>query len=200
MNTHIATVHRNLVQRRKWWAPRHRARFCAVGIAVLGVAVGAGLPADAAEPLRLKLVRSQADVADEGAQCIRGELIAVPAFDEEAVGRGVWLADTLEFPSAVKPGERVPEGLHVGIASTEDALGLQIEITDIERILQAHPEGRAERAPVVILVGRRPATAGDGPCDPETERLDDGAALVRRIRDVYEARGDGQPIEILMER
>jgi hypothetical protein len=168
-----------------------------LGITLLGMALTTAAPTGAAEPLRLRLVRWPADLADKSAQCIRGQLYAVRGFGEEA--QGVWVADTLESTSPVEPGERVPAGLHVGVADQQGQMGLQIQIADVERVLRAHPEGLAEHAPGVILVGRRPASAGDSPCDPATERLEDGAPVMRRIRDIYAARSDGQSIEILME-
>ncbi len=168
-----------------------------LGIALLGMPPAPAAPAGAAEPLRLHLVRSPEDVAHKDAQCIRGKLFLVHGFDEEA--KGVWVADTLEFPSPDRPGERVPEGVHLGMADEQGAMGLQIQISDVERTLRAHPEGRAEHTPGVILVGRRSASAEDGACDPANERLEDGAPVMRRIRDVYAARGDGGSVEILME-
>ena len=173
-------------------------RLIVLGIALLALASATGTPAQAGEPLRLHLVRSAADTEAHGAQCIRGRLYAVRAFDEEATTRGVWLADTLEFVAALEPGETVPAGIQVGVADGDDAAGLRIEIASVETVLRAHPEGRADHAPGTILLGRRQAAASNAPCDPQRERLEDGAALVRRLRDIYGGRGNGQPIEILM--
>jgi len=177
---------------------RDLGRLTVLGIALLVLALAPGSPAQAEEPFRLHLVRSADDTEDEGVECIRGRLYAVRAFDEEATTRGVWLADTLEFVAGLEPGETVPSGIHAGVGGGDGASSMRIEIANVETVLRAHPEGRTDRATGTILLGRRPASAGNGPCDPERERLDDGAALVRRLRDIYGGRGNGQPIEILM--
>jgi hypothetical protein len=197
MSMNIDTPLRHLARRGNPGAVRSRRRLLVSATAVLGLVLAATLPARAAEPLRLHLVRSPSDLADKNAQCVRGQLYVVRGFDEEA--RGVWVADTLEFPTPIRPGDRVPEGIHVGVANQQGAMGLQIQISDVERMLRAHPEGEADHDPGIVLVGRRPASADNGSCDPKTERLEDGAAMMRRIRDIYAARGDGQPIEVLMD-
>lgn len=180
-------------------ALRSLARLAALGIVLFGLASASGTTAHAEGPLRLHLVRSAADTEAQAAQCIRGQLYVVRTFDDEAITHGVWLADTLEFVAALEPGETLPAGIHSGVTEG-GAGGLRIEIADVETVLRAHPEGRADHAPGAILLGRRPASADSGPCDPERERLEDGAAVVRRLRDIYSARGNGQPAEILMER
>ena len=57
-------------------------RLIVLGIALLALASAIGTPAQAGEPLRLHLVRSAADTEAAGAECIRGRLYAVRAFDE----------------------------------------------------------------------------------------------------------------------
>jgi hypothetical protein len=153
-----------------------------------------GVPTQGAEePFRLRLMREATDLEAAGAGgCIRGRLSVVRSFD--AAARGVWIADTLE------QGDALPAGVHAGIAGEENGLGWQIALPEVGTVLRAHPVGLPEDAAGAILLGKRAGSPADaGPCDPATESLDHGAALLRRLRDAYASPGGERPIEVSIE-
>ena len=156
---------------------------------MLGCGVEQGAPMQGAEePFRLHLVRETADLeADAG--CIRGRLSVVRSFD--AAARGVWIADTLERTDAL------PAGTHAGVAGEEESQDWQIELTDLGAALRAHTGGLTEDAAGAILLGKRAdSPAGAAPCDPAAERLDQGDAILRRLRDAYASPSNERPVEV----
>jgi hypothetical protein len=142
------------------------------------------------EPFRLRLVREAADLeAAKAGGCIRGRLSVVRSFD--AAARGVWIADMLEQTDAL------PAGVHAGVAGEDADQGWQIALPELDAVIRAHPGGAPEEAAGAILLGKRAGSPAEaGPCDPATERLDHGAALLRRLRDAYASPSNERPIEV----
>lgn len=154
--------------------------------------------AGAEEPFRLKLVRVKADVEAKESPCIRGSLLTVYDFDGTSEGRGVWLADTLEIRRAPEEGRALRSGSYSGGVRVDGSRGWVIRIGATDHVLRAHPEGPRREPDGAVLLGRRPATAGTGPCELGKERLLDGAAITRRIQDVYQSRGVSRPVQLLV--
>jgi hypothetical protein len=168
-------------------------------LVLLGLVLTISSPGQAEEPWRLRLVRFSADLEADDAACIRGRLYAVRAFDDASAARGVWMADTLELRSTLA-SKRLPlAGRQTGAVRDDHQEGWRIEMGGSDWVLRAHPEGRRGDSQEAILVGRRPASTSADPCDPAKERLEDGAAIARRLRDVHASRMAGRSVEVWME-
>ncbi len=185
-------------------AQRERNRsdaLCSLACAVLGAALLGATGAQAAEPFRLLLVREAG--ATEG-ECIRGTLFVVQSFSEADAGRGVRIADSVEVPrgaSSETAARFAPSDLYLGSAREDGPLGWLIEIdaAGASWPLRAKPASDLTEVAGSVLLGRRPPGAAATACDPSAEPLEDGAVLMRRLRQIYGAPANDRPIEIRIQ-
>jgi hypothetical protein len=186
-------------ERRAQQKRNRRDALRALACGVLGAALLGATGAQAAEPFRLLLVR-EAGVTE--GECIRGTLFVVQSFSEADTARGVRLADSVEVPrSAAAAARFASSGPYLGSAREDGPLGWRIEIdgADASRPLRAKPASDLAEVAGSVFVGRRPPGTAATACDPSVEPLEDGAVLMRRLRQIYGSPANDRPIEIRIQ-
>jgi hypothetical protein len=165
--------------------------FVAVGVALLAAA-----PVRGEEPMRLLIMR---EAPVEGAECIRGTLFVVRSYRKADVERRVRLGDTLELPRVAAEGEgslHLPAGRHAASAHENGALGWRIELPDGTPI-RAHPPAGAPVEEGGVLLGRR-AGKPSGACTLESDRLEDGEVVTRRLQRMCRWSESPRPIQVMV--